>query len=70
MVKSGAESCIRPLPLKSIRKYLNKHDFFKLMAYVSMVFVDALCLGLEVPDLEFTLRDWREKVVSRLTNML
>jgi len=35
-----------------------------------MVFVGALCLGLEAPDLEFTLRDWREKVVSRLTNML
>lgn len=35
-----------------------------------MVFVGALCLGLEALDLEFTLRDWREKVVSRLTNML
>jgi len=35
-----------------------------------MFFVDALCLGIKAPDLEFTLRDQREKVVSRLTNML
>lgn len=57
-------------PIQVVEIMFEQALFLSLWHMFQVFSVDLLCLSQKAPDLAFTLRDWLEKVVSRLVNML